>query len=251
MVQPQQTRAQRLLGCRLDGQVERRLDLQTFVVEPVDAVGLLEVLADLLGEERPDVGRAGRPHDGERARHGLAMVGLGDEPLGEHPVEHVVAARHHAVRVPERAELARPLHDAGEGGGLRQGQLSDTVAEIGAGGALHAVVGVAQEDHVAVHREDLLFGELLLELDSEKGLGDLAPPALLVGEEELPGELHGDRGGPLGVATAAQVHRDRTQDAERVDAAVAEEVAVLGRENGVAQQGGISPWSSISRRSRA
>ncbi len=141
-----------------------------------------------------------------------------------------------SVRVPERAELARPLHDAGERGGLRQGQLADAVAEIGARGALHAVVAVAEEDDVEIHRQDLLLGELLLELDSEKGLGDLAPPALLVGEEELPGELHGDRGGPLGVAATAQVHRDRAQDAERVDAAVAEEVAVLGREQSIAQQ---------------
>ncbi len=95
VVEAQEPVAQRLLGRPLDGGVERGLDLQAFVVEPVDAVGLLEVLAHLLGEERADLRlpRGARHH--QRAGDRLGMLTGGDEALGEHPVEHVVAARHH------------------------------------------------------------------------------------------------------------------------------------------------------------
>ena len=110
------------------------------------------------------------------------------------------------------------------------------MAEIGVCSALHAVVAVAEEHDVAVERQDLLLAEPLLELDSEKRLRDLALPVLLVGQEELAGELHGDRRGALGVTPAPQIDHHGAQDPEGVDATVAEETAVLRRQEGVAQQ---------------
>ncbi len=236
MIQSEQPGPERGLGRRLNPDIHRGLNLQTLVVEPVDAIGLLEMLAHVLGEERTDLRLAGMPRHRERTGDRLAIVGLRDEALREHAIEHVVAPRHDLVGVAVRAELARALDDPGERRGLGKRQVAHAVAEIGARRALHAVVAMAEEDDVQVHREDLLLGELLLELDGEERLRDLAPPALLVGQEELAGELHGDRGGALRVAAAAEIHQHGADDAERVDTAVMEEVRVLGREQGIAQE---------------
>ena len=73
-----------------------------------------------------------------------------------------------------------------------------------------------------------------LEPEREKGFLDLALDRALVGEEEVLGQLLRDRGAALHDAAAARIDgRAARQRADRVDAAMLEEAAVLGREHGL------------------
>ncbi len=86
---------------------------------------------------------------------------------------------------------------------------------------------------VEVELEDLVLGQVRFEPEREERLLDLALERALVRQEEVLGELLGDRGAALHDAAAAGVHGDRAEGADRVDAPVLVEAAVLGREGGL------------------
>ena len=183
MIEAQQAGAQGRLGRGLDLQVERRSHLEPLVIQPIVAVGLLEVLAHLFGEKWTDLFLARRMDDDERAGDRLIMFGGGDESLVEHPVQDVVAPFHDLIGMPVGAEPAGALDDSSKSRGLGEGQLRNSVSEVGSSRALHAVVAVAEKHHVQIHCQDLLLAQLFFELDGEEGLRDLAAPVLLVGQE--------------------------------------------------------------------
>ena len=93
---------------------------------------------------------------------------------------------------------------------------------------------------VGVHLEDALLGELLLQLDGDQHLRELALDGLLRGEEEAARELHGDGRAALAVAAFAQVDRGRFHQAEIIHAAVLEEAAVFDGQHRVHQHWGMS-----------
>ena len=74
---------------------------------------------------------------------------------------------------------------------------------------------------------------MMLEPEREIGFLDLARDRALVGEEQVLGELLGDRGAALAHAARGGVDRQRAQSADHVDAEMAEETAVLGRQHGL------------------
>ena len=80
--------------------------------------------------------------------------------------------------------------------------------------------------------------ELALELHREHRLLHLADDAALRGEVDVLDVLLGDRGAALGGAGAADVVVEGPADADGVDAAVLEEVAVLGGEHRVLEHVG-------------
>ena len=111
----------------------------------------------------------------------------------------------------------------------------DVVAEPGPRRGLHAVGAAAEVHGVEVAGEDLLLGDLLLELDRHHRFLDLAGGGLLGREVRLLHVLLGDGGAALADALAPDVAVRGPGDAHGVDAAVLEEVPVLGGQHGVAQ----------------
>ena len=126
----------------------------------------------------------------------------------------------------------------GQVGGLGQAELTHVLAEVGPRRRPDAVGAAAEVDRVEVPPEDLLLVELALELHGQHRLLHLPGDAALGGQVDVLHVLLGDRGTALLHAAAADVVVERAGDAHRVHAAVLEEVAVLGGEHRVDQDGG-------------
>ena len=95
-----------------------------------------------------------------------------------------------------------------------------------------AVGALAEEDLVDVELEDLVLGQVGLDLPGEQDLAELAGDRLLAGQEEVAGDLHGDRAGAL-LGAGREVGERGARDAQIVDAAVLIEALVLGGQNGL------------------
>jgi len=147
----------------------------------------------------------------------------------------VVAAQAGAFRVADRIAAGRELGNAGQGGGLVQGQCVELLPVIELGRSGHAVGAVAEETLVEVELQDLVLGQLALHLHRQQHLRELAAEAVLGAEEELLGHLLGD-GGAAGhalLAAGLDQQPDGACDAGGVDPVVLVEIGVLGGEEGL------------------
>ena len=132
--------------------------------------------------------------------------------------------------------VVRRLRQGGEIGGLLQVQFVHRLAEIlqrGGSEAVGALAGRrrAEEDLVQIELEDAVLRERRLHAQRGQGLADLALDRLLVGEEEVLGDLLGDGRGAL-LAAGAEIGQRGAHDALGIDAAMLVEVLVLGRQEG-------------------
>jgi hypothetical protein len=133
-----------------------------------------------------------------------------------------------------RAASGVALQDAGDERGFLDAGVLHRLAEVELRRRLHAVGAVPEVHLVAVEREDLFLGVALLDLHREQQLLHLAFPGLLVGEEQLAGELLRERAGAAGLAHLHQVGDHGAHQAGGAEAEVVEEVAVFRRQHGVA-----------------
>src|SRR5687768_13856795 len=101
---------------------------------------------------------------------------------------------------------------------------------------LDSVRAMSQVDLVRVQFEDLLFGEVLLDLNGQKRLIDFPPPLFLGRQEELLGELLGERGGTFNLAPRHEVLDPSAKDGAGIDATVLIEAGVFGRDDGVVKE---------------
>ena len=224
-------------GGALQVGVERGVDAQALVGEVLVADALDELVVDEVDEvggfAGVDVGRS------ETEGLGLGAGGFaGSDGAGfDHGVEHEVAALHGALGMAVGVQAVGAVDDAGEEGALGGVELREVLAEEGLGGFAEAVDGeaaaLAEVDLVGVHLEDLLLGEAGFELEGDEDLNELALDALLGREEEAARELHGKRGAAALLVVADDVFDGALGDAEVVDAAVLEEVAVFDRGDGL------------------
>ncbi len=236
VVQTHEAPAQRILRFALDTEIQRRLGEQALAVEAFRTELLFQGLANLFGVVLRQVSGGVARRDSNRLGHRHVVVLPGDEAIIQHAPEHVVAPRRHRFRISIRIVIAGPLQHAGEARRLVQGQRIHAVAEIVSCRRFHPVVAVAQEHQVAVHRQDLLLRKAFLELDRQKRLGDLAVPGFLPPPHQLTSQLHRDRRGAESLAATQGVQNRRAHDALQIDSAVAEELGILGGEDGVLQK---------------
>ena len=147
--------------------------------------------------------------------------------------EHVVGAGARGGQVDVRRIPRRRLEQTGEQGGLRQVDLAHGLAEVELRGRLHAEGAAAQIGAIEIHLEDLELREAGLEQQGEEGLLDLARERALERQEQVLGELLGDRRAALHHVVGARVLEQRARGAEDVDAEVLEEAPVLGGQRGL------------------
>ncbi len=262
----------RLVRLLLPVHVERRVDAQPALVdpvlaEPVDQVladGLVEVLgAELvtphpgeevgLGPGQDEAGAAldevprGVSADPEQAdlpldlRRPVVLL-FGDAAELEHVVERGVAPADGLARVAGGVGRLRGPDQAGQVGGLHEGQVLDVGEEVGLRRRLHAVGAPPEVDGVQVALEDLGLRELALQLDGVDGLPDLAGQGPLPGQVDELHVLLGDGRPTLGgLGGAPDLGPPGPGDAGGVDTVVPPEVLVLGGDHGVDEDLGDAP----------
>src|SRR5690606_37167464 len=111
---------------------------------------------------------------------------------------------------------------------LREGELSGRLAEVGLRGGLYTVGVAAEVDGVEVVLEDLVLGELAVDLQGENRLPELADVVGRRAQVVALDVLLGERRAALD-RVAAQVVPQRAADGDRVDADVLVEAAEIGR----------------------
>ncbi len=168
---------------------------------------------------------------GQLGELAVVLVGLGgvERAHRDHAPEHVVVALGQAGAAgcaTVGAEVVRRVQDRGEHRRLGDGELLGGLVEVGVGRGLDAVGAAAEVDGVQVALEDRRLGLLLLHLQGEERLLDLARKGALLAEVEDLDVLLGDRRRALG-GVALRVGERGAEDALRVDAAVGVERAVL------------------------
>ncbi len=209
-----------LIGGVLQIEIERGVDAQAGLVHFFRAKALLEFAADFFLEPGSDGHlRLGDVQTERRGCEPRSACGVGDGAVRLHLAEHEVAAAQGLLGIEEGRVGHRALGQAGEQRGLGEGEILGVLAEVELRGGLEAVHAAAEVDLVAVEGEDLLLGEGALDLDGEVGFLELAGRGAVGGEEQIARQLHGERGGALGAAVAAEVVPERAGDAEDVDAA--------------------------------
>ena len=231
-----------LLRLGLHGGIDRGLHREPALEDHVGRELLLQEALHVVHEVGVGEGAAlgGLGHiQGKGLGLGGVMLLLRDHVVGEHAVEHRVAALDGEVGVDRGVVGARGVGQAHEEGGLGEGEVVCGLREVGLGCGLDAVGAVAVVDGVEVHHQDLVFGVDLLHLDRDEGLADLALDGdveLLLGEDRVAHELLGDGGGTLGAAQ--ELHERGAGDADGVDAAVLVEALVLGGDGALQHVGG-------------
>ena len=115
--------------------------------------------------------------------------------------------------------------------------LRRRLAEIAVRRGVDAIGAGAEIDPVQIDFEDLVLGEAALEPQRQQRLADLAREAALRGQEQDLGELLGDRAAALDDMAGAQIGDRGAHQPDRVDAEMAVEAAVLGRDHRLRQVG--------------
>ncbi len=219
-------------GERLKPRVQRRAHDQ------VPLAGARQ-FADLIGDPVGEKARPGTaaPCQRKAVLFGGIGLGAGDEPGLDHVVQHLVGAPGRGDRVARRVQPARGPDQPGNNGALEQRQLRRRLAEIALRRRIDAVSPGAEIDAVQVDFEDLVLRETVLEPQRQQHLADLAREIPIRAQKHDLGELLRDRAAALENLAGPEIRHRRAQDANWVDAEMAVEPAILGRDDGLRQIG--------------
>ncbi|MFK4497445.1 hypothetical protein ABIF86_001736 [Bradyrhizobium japonicum] len=126
--------------------------------------------------------------------------------------------------------FGRRLEQAGEHRGFRQRHVARGFVEVEVGCAVDAKSAAAHIGAVEIQLENLVLGQAPFQPDREEGFVDLALDGALVAQEQVLGELLGDRGAALADAAGLGVGDESARGAGDVDAEMLVEAAVFGGE---------------------
>jgi len=168
----------RLLGIPLHLRVERGRDLQSAAEhEPLVVLGeqrppgVVQEIAELAGEVQADLDRVHLDPSRLELRRALG----GEVALGCHLLEDVVPPLERRFLLLDRVVVRGALDHAGEQRGFERREVGGVLVEERLGRGLDAVRAAAEVDGVQVFGQDLVLGELSLDLDREQALAHLLP----------------------------------------------------------------------------
>ena len=167
-----------------------------------------------------------------RRHHHRVALALGQRLAEHHAVEDVVEPIGGLLRVLRRVPSARVGDDPGQQGALLDREVGGVLAEVGLRRRLDAVRAAAEVDGVEVGGERLVLGLLLVDLQRDDGFLGLARVRLVERQVVVLDVLLGDRRAAAGVVPA-HLAPHRPAEADRRDAAVLVEGAVLGGDDRV------------------
>ncbi len=181
-------------------------------------------------------GAARRRTGVQRAGKGRLQLFVRQPLVVSHLAQHPIPPTDRGLGIAFGVIVGRPLGQGRQEGRLVRRQLIQRLAEIVVGRRGHAIGAIAQVDLVQIQLEDLLLAQRRFKTAGEDGFLELAVQTGLAGQQDVLGHLLGD-GRAAFQATTGQHVEDVLEhgpaDAGHVDAAVAEEVLVLGRQEGV------------------
>ena len=216
--------------------VDRRVDLQAFLVDGVGAVSVNDLLRDIVDEVRARRILYLRLIDQRRLLlRRLACRRIVDVAVLLHLVEHDFLAFLRGVEVVERRIVVGTLRYAREHRALVEIEILDVLAEVRLRRRLHAVSALSEVDLIEIKFQNLLFRILALDLQREEDLLHLALDRPILCQIGVLRELLRDRRASLCNRPARDVGIDGAQDAARVDAHVLVETIVLDRDESVLQ----------------
>ena len=166
-----------------------------------------------------------------RIAAGAEHLALGHEPGLDQVVEHDVGAAARRRQVDVRRELGRRLEQPGEHRPFGEVHLAGRLAEVEVRRGVDAEGAAAHVGAVEIELENLVLGEPALEPQGEEGLLHLALDGALVAQEQVLGELLGDRGAALDDAAGLRIGEHGAEGAGNVDAEMLVEAPVLGGEH--------------------
>ena len=229
--------AQRPVGHRLQGRVDRRTDREAAFVERIVAVARQQPAAHLLGEVRGLDEGLGRPRPGaERRLHGGLGLGGAHRAVRDHLAEHPVAPPHRRLALAHRVIVVRRLRQGGQIGDFLKREVVEGAVEIVERRRRHAIRARSEIDLVEIELENPVLGEGILDPHREDGFLDLAREGELAREQEVLRHLLGDRRRAHQPAVAAQIDQVRDHrvcHAQRIDPEMLVERLVLGGEKGL------------------
>ena len=162
---------------------------------------------------------------------------IGDEFGVRHRRQHGLGALLGAFRIAVRRQPRRRLDQARQHRGFRQRDVLGGLAEIALRGRLHAIGAGAEIDPVEIELENFRFGMLALQPEREFDFLQFALQRALLRQEQVLGELLGQRRAALRDAAMQDVGHRRARDADRIDAVMRIEPAVLDGDEGLRQIG--------------
>ena len=157
------------------------------------------------------------------------MLFLGDDAVREHAVEHHIAALRAVLGIVNRVVVRRRLGNTHKRRRFGDGELTCVLREVALRCCLNAIGTRAVVDGVQVHEQDVVFRVLLLELDRDIRLANLALDRDVIHlrrENRVAHELLCDGRCALKVAAHEVVHQGAA-DAPRVDRTMGVEAFVL------------------------
>ena len=161
-----------------------------------------------------------------------------DEIVGDHLVEHEVAAGNSKVVIPGAAVTFGCLGQDGQKRHLVQIEITDILVEVSASGSLHTEAASPKRDLVQIQFEDFLLGQHAFDACGEDHFLQLAGDRIFVAQQQVFGDLLGN-----GRATHRALARTklrgiidyRVRRSGNIHPAVAEKGLVLGRKERVDQ----------------
>src|ERR1039458_6158408 len=112
------------------------------------------------------------------------------------------------------------------------------LGEIKLRGRFESIHSAAQIDLIAVQGEDLLLGEGAFDLYGEVGFLKFTYRSAVGREEQVAGQLHGERGSALSTAMSAQVVPYGSSNAKHIDAPVGFKGLIFDGDNSLAKDWG-------------
>ena len=179
----------------------------------------------MFGRDEVEIAFAHRQHG--RLRQLFSIYLFADDRVFAHAPEYVNTPVLGQIRIDERRIGRWALGQTRQQRRFRNRKLTRGFVEVGLGRFADPPGARAEVDLIQIQIEDLVFGEVALDLSRQHHLAELAREAPFGAEQHLLDQLHGDRAGALLDAAGADVHPGGAQDRHIVDPTVLEEVAVL------------------------
>ncbi len=172
----------------------------------------------------------------QRILAGLVGIGLLDPAVFEQAIDHVIAALDRPIAVTHRMQQCRRLRQRRQIGRFRDREFVHRLVEIDQRRGGNTVGAEAEIDLIEIEFEDAVLRVGALDSHRQQGFLDLAGERHLVGQEEVLGDLLGDRGRALRPAVGTvilRVQHRRARHALIIDAAMLVEILVFGRQERV------------------
>ena len=153
-----------------------------------------------------------------------------------HAAQHIVFAHRRALGIDDGVVSRRRHGKTCDRSGFANGELVEFLAEVDLRGRGKAVGTLTEIDLVEIDLENLVLGEMALDLVGHGHFIELARVRALGTQKEVTGHLHGDGRAALTSASRENVGERSAGNAHEFDAGVLVKTVVFGRENGIANK---------------